>query len=176
MTTRVNGVESLRAAHHAGVAALVATAREVPEALWNVARPGDKWSPAQIAEHLRLSYLAGNAELDGGVGLRLRTSFWMRTILRIVYLRKILRTGKIPAGARAPREIRPGAGPFSRDATIAAVEAESVRFENALATRAPGHALTHHVFGRLDTLRTWRFMTVHTEHHRRQIEETAAGT
>jgi len=159
-----------RAEHATAVATFLLTARRVPATLWNTQRPGDKWSPAQIAEHVRLSYLAINRELAGGQGLRLRTSFWLRPILRIVYLRKLLRTGIVPKGARAPREIRPDTGPFDRETTLTGIGEAAAVFEERLAAIKRGQALTHHVFGRLDGQRAWRFMTVHTEHHRRQLE------
>ena len=123
-----------------------------------------------------MSYVTVAAELAGGEGLRVRTSFLMRTILRLTYWRRILSSGQIPAGARAPREIRPGAGPYERDATLAGIEAAAATFEERLATSAPGQMVTHHVFGRFDARLAWRFMTVHTEHHRRQLSSQPSSS
>ena len=71
-------------------------------------RPGTsqglrEWSPAQIAEHLRLAYAVFDAELSGGQRLRLRSSWWIRPVLRLIYLRSILRTGGSPTCGRTAR-------------------------------------------------------------------------
>ena len=161
--------------HHATLIAYAATARAVPPSQWNEPATGGKWSPAQVTEHLRMTYTVVNAELEGGQGLRLRSSLWFRTFLRLVYLGKILRTGMMPRGALAPREVRPGPGPFDQELTISAMEKAADSFESKLAGREAvgGAVLTHHLFGRITGPKAWRFMAVHTEHHRRQLQGEA---
>ncbi len=160
-----------RTEHRASLAAFVATLRAVPESGWNAPTAPGKWSPAQIAEHLRLTYVVINAELDGGKGLCLRASAWVRLFLRLAYLPGILRTGRLPRPALAPREVRPGAGPYEQEATARALEQVGMAFEEKLATRRDGGApvLTHHLFGRLTAVQAWRFVAVHNEHHRLQV-------
>jgi hypothetical protein len=162
---------SIQAEHRHAVAAFVAAARAVPARAWNQPTAPGKWSPAQIAEHVRLAYAAFDAELAGGQGLRLRSSWWIRPFLRLVYLRSIVRTGRMPRPVVAPREARPGAGPFDQQATLAGFEANVAAVEQKLTmrhgTRAP--VLTHPYFGGLDVTHAWRFLTVHTDHHRRQF-------
>lgn len=97
-----------RAAHQASLQTFVASARGVPDAAWEVPITADKWSPAQIAEHLRMVYDVLGRQLAGGPGLQVRTSWWLRLVLRFRFLPRILEHGSIPAGARAPREARPG--------------------------------------------------------------------
>ncbi len=138
---------------------------------WEAPTAPGKWSPAQITEHLRLSYEVLCEELGGGRGLTLRTPAWLRPWLRWRYLRGILRTGSVPAGARAPREVRPGDGPFPQQPAIARLEAAALAFERGLEGRwaEPGTVLTHHLFGRLTATDAFRFVTVHAEHHLRQL-------
>lgn len=161
-----------RAAHHAAVAEFVAAARGLPADDW--ARPvvEGKWSPAEIAEHLRLTYETLAGELGGAPGIRPRGSWWSRMVLRFSILPGILRTGRIPGNARAPREIRPGGGPFDQRTTLAALETAAAAFEDRLGARHPAASavLTHHFFGRLSVAEAWRFAAVHTDHHRRQLE------
>lgn len=164
-------LETARAAHQAVLAAFAATARRVPDDSWN--RRGEKWSPAQHVEHIRLAYEVVGRELGGGQGLRPRAGFILRTILRTAVLRRILRTGFIPRRAKAPSEVRPGDGPFEKAGTIAALQALGGAFESKLGERwhDPAAVLTHHLFGTMGPPDAFRFMAVHTEHHRVQIEE-----
>jgi hypothetical protein len=159
------------AAHRRALAIFVAAAKNVDEAQWNAAPVSDKWSPAQVAEHLRMTYEVVGGELDGKAGLVVRTSWWIRPLLRFQFLRKILADGAVPAGAKAPRELRPGAGPFRRDQTLAALGEGAAAFETTLTRRwnDPAAGATHHVFGRLTASQMLRFATVHLEHHARQL-------
>lgn len=159
------------AAHRRSVEQFLDHARRVPESVWETPLSPGKWSPAQVAEHLRLTYEVIGGEMAGGSGLRVRTSWWLRMILRLRYLPRILARGEIPGGALAPREIRPAPGPFDREPLLAALEAAASSAEAAITgdggRRASG--ITHHVFGRLSPAEAIRFATVHNEHHTRQI-------
>jgi uncharacterized damage-inducible protein DinB len=53
--------------HRQAVQALLAAAREVPEARWTRPRAEGKWSPGQIAEHLALAYESAREVLHGRV-------------------------------------------------------------------------------------------------------------
>lgn len=163
--------EPLRASHQTAVATFISRAEALSPADWDAPLAPGKWSPAQVAEHLRLSYAVLGGEADGGEGLRIRTPSWMQPWLRFRYLRPILSTGSLPTGARSPREARPGDGPFDRVATLAALAAAAAAFEDAIARRWDNRsaALTHHIFGRMPVRKGLRFATVHTQHHTRQI-------
>lgn len=163
---------SLRAAHHAAVDDFLTAARQLAAEEWSRPVAEGKWSPAEIAEHLRLTYETVGGELGGAPGIRPRGTWWSRMLLRFSILPGILRTGRIPGNARAPREIRPIGGPFDQRTTLDALEAAAAVFEERLGARpdASGAVLTHHVFGRLGVADAWRFAAVHTEHHRRQLE------
>ena len=71
-----------------------------------------------MVEHLRLSYAVVGGELEGRAGLTVRTPWWIRPLLRFKFLRKILADGAVPPGAKAPRELRPGPGPYGREQTL----------------------------------------------------------
>lgn len=72
-TAPTDGWGALQADHVASLAAFRAAAAEYPPERWDAPLAPGKWTPAQVAEHLRLSYEVLGRELAGGTGLRLRT-------------------------------------------------------------------------------------------------------
>lgn len=73
--------------HREALGDFVATAEAVAPADWNAPVQEKKWSPAEITEHLRLSYVAVRAELAGQAGMRIRTRWWQQRLFRLLYLR-----------------------------------------------------------------------------------------
>ena len=159
------------AAHRHALEELLAAAAAVPSAVWNTPRAPGKWSPAQVAEHVRVTYAAVLSELGGGQGMRLRTSWLKRTLLRRLVMPWMLRTRRFPKGAPAVREIRPGDGPFDRAAVLAGLRAEGERFLTAVAALDPGRfaGITHPFFGRMEPVAGLRLLTLHTQHHQAQL-------
>ena len=156
--------------HQTAVAEFVETARKLSTDEWHRSPGGDKWSASQIAEHIRLAYEIFATELAGGAGLRIRTSWWIRTYIRLRYLPKLLRTGVFPRErVKAPREVRPSQGPFDQLAVLDGIRDAAGRFEAKLHPRA---VVTHQLFGRLSAAQALRFATIHTRHHREQMQST----
>ena len=163
---------------HAGaVSAFLAAAEAVPEARWNEARGEGKWSPAQIAEHLRLTYATVSRDLRGETGFRVRVGPLRLLVLRLTVLRRMLRERAFPKGAPAVREVRPAGGPFDRQPTLAGLRAEAESFMRGLDT-LPGRRarrFTHPFFGRLAPQQGLELMVLHTHHHRGQLTQTSAS-
>jgi len=158
-------------AHRMAIAAFIDAARAVPDDRWNASRTDGKWSPAQIAEHLRLSYATLRRELEGEVGFRVRVGPAKRLLLRLTVLRRMLRQRVFPQGAPATREIRPGGGPFEREATLAGLAGEAGAFGERLTARRDerGTHVTHPFFGALDPLQGLELCALHVDHHRAQL-------
>lgn len=158
-------------AHRRALRDFIATAEAIAPAAWNAPAAGGKWSPAQVAEHLRLSYATSRAELAGRPGFRVRTTWWQRRIGRLLHLPRILAAGRFPAGVPAVREIRPGEGPFDRRELLAAFRDEGERFlaDAAAAAGDRRATITHPFLGSLTLRQGVRFLAQHVRHHHAQI-------
>ena len=163
--------EERRAGLRATVERFLRSIDATPDARWTEPTRPDKWSPAEIAEHLVLTYDAVLRELGGGVGMRLRLNWWRRLYARARYLRPLLLEGRLPEGAPAVREIRP-TGPVRAKAELLQVFRERARaFDEGIAAAHArgGFKMTHPFFGRLHASDSVRLVDVHIEHHRKQL-------
>jgi len=159
--------------------ALVDALQAVPPPEWDEPRAPGKWSPSQIAQHLVLTYQAVLRELGGEPGMRLKLSALRRRVLKWFILPHILFHRSFPIAAVSPRELRPSAG-ASAQADVGSILLDlEDRFEDAisLAVTSGTPGVTHPYFGTISPLRALRFLTVHLEHHTRQIPvgEAARG-
>lgn len=160
-----------RADHQRELREFLSAARAVSPERWNQAPDAAHWSPAQIAEHVRMTYEVVSVQFNGGAGIRVRSPWWLRPVLRWRFLPRILETGVFPRGAKAPREIRPSDGPFDRETVLNALEHAATATESLFVSRwnDPTCQMTHHVFGALNPSLGARLVTVHTQHHARQL-------
>jgi hypothetical protein len=160
--------------HRASVLEFLAAARAVDEECW--ARPSapGKWSPGQVAEHLRVTYEVLLRELRGGSGMRIRLPWWRRAVLRATVLPRIVARGRFPAGAPAVREIRPGDGPFDRAATLSGLETLAAALGEQLEAR-PGASLSHAFFGKMTAPVGLRVLAAHNRHHAAQLPPAGRG-
>ena len=159
--------------HGAAVEEFGRLAGGVPREAWRHPRGEGKWSPAQLVEHVALAYEQAAAELRGDAAGTTTTSPLRRRLLRWLVLPAILRTGRLPAGAPAPRALRPPADSApDRDTPVARFRAAAARFEAAAVDAERGGArrrVAHPYFGALSARTTWRLLTIHTRHHARQL-------
>lgn len=162
--------ERARREHARAVDALIARIESIAPERWGEPAPAMSWTPAQIAEHLALTYEAGLRELSGEGAMHLRLTPLRRRLLRWFLLPHMLFHRTLPIRAVAPREVRPGeAGADQRE--IVPRLRELARTFEAEISRAgdSGGGLTLPYFGVIPPLRTLRFVTVHLEHHTRQL-------
>lgn len=89
-------------------------------------------------------------------------------MLRQTVMRRMLRGGAFPKGAPAVRELRPGAGPFERQATLAALGALSEDFVGEIAAHREAR-LSHPFFGKLGPTAGLRVLAAHNRHHQKQL-------
>jgi hypothetical protein len=163
-------------AHGRALAAFLAAAEAVPDAAWEAPWAEGKWTRSQVAEHVRLTYAQMLGEIGGGPAMRVRTPWLKRQVLRLLVMPWIVRRRRMPKGAPAVREIRPGDGPFDRARVLAGLRdaGERLLAELGRIDVASFGGLTHPFFGRMEPLLGLRLLTVHTDHHRAQIDRRAA--
>jgi len=157
--------------HRTALAAFLDSAELLREDAWSQPWGPGKWTRAQIAEHLALSYEAGIREVTSGEAMTVRVPPFRLKLLRLVLLPHILFHRSIPLRARSPRELRPGEVTTPRPELLRRLRALAERFENEMerAYHSGGGGLTHPYFGKLDAVKGMRFMAIHVEHHTRQI-------
>lgn len=157
--------------HEAAFRDYVEAASKIDASVWMRPSAEGKWSPAEITEHLRLAYEAVLRELNGGNGVKVRTGRVLQIFLRLVFLQRILKTGKFPKGAKAPHEMRPAKAIEDRSEALAAFQALAEDFQNNLSAREDlrDKQFAHHVFGRLSALEGLQLVTRHLAHHQRQL-------
>jgi hypothetical protein len=157
--------------HRRALREVIATARDLAQAEWSRPRREGAWSPAEIVEHLCLTYERFTAELTEGRAMRVRLGFWWRCWVRVRYLPGILRSRRFPVAARAPRELRPGAAADTPAAGTERLERCAAAFEAALAParERKGARVTHPIFGSLRLRWGVEFVAIHLAHHCRQL-------
>lgn len=158
--------------HAQTVRRYLATAGSVATDKWAAApRPG-KWSPAEVTRHLVLTYEALAAEQSSGLVIPITFPPWKAWALRTFALPRLLKGRPFPPGVKAPREVRPKGEIPGSDVLLEEFEGAAGRFQSAYqaARQRPGARATHPYFGRLPLLEMFRFGSIHTEHHRRQLE------
>lgn len=158
--------------HEVALAAYLDTAASLSADAWERPWGEGKWTPAQVTEHLTRAYEALLAELREGRAMELKMAPWRRTLTRWILLPHILFHRSFPLRAPSPREIRPQEVRGGRDAALQALRAGGETFVRELAAaRLQGHAgLTHPYFGKVEPIKVLRFVGIHIEHHRKQIE------
>lgn len=173
-TFRKGGTRDPRAAldaHRDAAREFHAAAEALAPEGWTAAPIPGKWSPAEITEHLSLSYDAHVGELVRGLVIPVKVKGLKRIILRLTVMPRLLRTGNFPPGVRAPRGVVP-AGPGGDRPTVLRRFADcAAAFEAAMRAQldAGRGRMTHPFFGGLTAWQGIRFVELHVRHHRRQL-------
>ncbi len=140
--------------------------------------PAGKWTPAQILEHLFLSYKHTNRALEkcmeGGAPSATRATFKDRLASMVV-----ITFGHIPNGRKAPERAIPRGMPLAEvlpafTAELQRLDAKLHQCESRFGARTK--IIDHPFIGPL-TAGEWRkFHWVHGRHHARQIRERVGGS
>ncbi|HEY5061359.1 MAG TPA: DinB family protein [Gemmatimonadaceae bacterium] len=157
---------------------LIAAAVDTPIGPWSVRLAPDKWTPAQHVSHIVLSYQAFTADVRDGRTARLIGSARQRLIWRAFGLSQVLWLGRIPPGARSPREMQPPDVPPERDALVHKLGSGVSEFEAAVRQvwrTMPKHRVAHPYFGSLSLGQAIRVCEVHTMHHAAVLERERAS-
>jgi hypothetical protein len=138
-----------------------------------VRRDPQRWSVAEIVEHLTRSY-SGTAKgfercLEKGAPLATPVSFKQR-----VQQFALIELGYFPGGRQAPKHIIP-TGELDMGALLDAVRRDLARLDQsamkARDTLGTGRMLDHPIIGALSVDQWLKFHVVHSRHHARQIAQ-----
>ncbi len=157
--------------HRAAVREYAAAAGRLDTQAWLRPLGQNRWSPALITEHLMLSIGAFTADAAGRAHMAVILGPWKRFVARTIFLRRMLKTGEFPAGARAPRETRPSSSPQPQAEALAALDRAVTDLEITVnAHPDPAHCqITHPYFGRLPLPMSIRLLELHARHHLGQL-------
>lgn len=138
-----------------------------------VRRDPQRWSVAEIVEHLTRSY-SGTAKgfercVEKGAPLTTPVSIKQR-----LQQFALIELGHFPEGRQAPKHILP-AGELDLPALLDAVRRDLARLDRSAAKSrealGSGKMLDHPIIGALTVDQWLKFHVVHTRHHARQIAQ-----
>ena len=161
-------LEEALAAHRAALDDFAERVVRLEPGAWDRRPAEGKWTPSEIAEHLRLALDAVSRELSGSSRMRPMVPAPVRALLRWRLLPRVLRGGRLPK-ARAPREARPAAPDLDAANALRRLAEELARFESACRECGGSRRVFHPYFGRLTLVKTSRLFAAHARHHAAQL-------
>ena len=149
----------------------LSTAGALAPSEWGRPRAPGKWTPGQVTEHLVLTYELGRGILHGTFPGP-ATPRVVRPLIRVLFLKRILRRGHFGRPTKTLESLEPAASPASPEVLAARLQAAATAFEEDIETTArSGQAtLDHPFFGKVHLDDYVRFQVIHTHHHRIQLE------
>lgn len=162
--------------HRASLREFVDKASRLSADQWLRPRAEEKWTPAQEARHLVLTYEGLMRDLRDEGRVRLKGTPLKRFIWRLFGLTSIMVRKRIPAAVRAPREFRPGdeSTPAARllEELLASGRSFEALFLEKIAAE-PRRRVTHPFFGGLTLDQTITLLAVHNRHHAAFLPDTS---
>ena len=168
-------IETAIAENRKAIEEFIEAARAVPPERWQAPRAEGAWSPAQIAEHLAITF-EFNRKVVAGTAPPLPALIrpFVQPLLRRVVITKTLEAGRFTRKGRTPKFLKPSETPPAVDAVLARLNAAVAGLESDLRSRHPEarHTVSHPAFGRLVTHDWIRVQAIHVRHHLVQLTST----
>jgi DinB superfamily len=136
---------------------------------WNTpVRPG-KWSPAELAEHINLSYRQ-SAEMMGGQGTGgfPKVPVIFRPLLRKLAFRPVLRRGRFGRPVKTFKSLTPSNLPKDPGEAAERLGATLQAYE-ATVRSISTPTIRHPAFGEVSATDYVLFLAIHTRHHQGQL-------
>ena len=168
-THPMTDLAAARDENHRSVDDFLAAARSLDQDAWQRSPAAGKWSPAQVTEHVTLAYERTREMLHSPSPAGI--PFFLRPLIRFLYVRPILKSGRFPKSGKAPRPFRPSGTPTSSEALCARLRtaADGIEADVEQLASLGEKAFDHPVFGSVKLPDCLRFLALHTTHHRRQL-------
>ncbi len=162
--------------HRTAIREYSAAASRLDTQTWLRPLGPSRWSPALITEHVTLAIGAFTADAAGRAHMAEVFGPWKRFVARMLFLRRLLRTGEFPKGAIAPRETTPSSAPQQQADALTALERAVSDLEVTIGAHPNTDRceITHPYFGRLPLPTALRLLELHARHHLGQLPRRAA--
>ena len=136
---------------------------------WSVPAAPNKWSPAQVAEHVARSLEEAALDIAGQRSKMPNLPTPLRFVARKLLFERVLARGCF-SRAKTNKAMDPETGPESPAAARVRLDAAWRTFAEACKTRsASGGLAASRVFGAVPLADYVRFQEIHTRHHRAQM-------
>jgi Protein of unknown function (DUF1569) len=162
-------LETHIADNRAAVDEFIAAARAIDGVTWTTPRAERAWCPAQIVEHVALTYEYNRRVLQGTAeGLPFPISL-LKPLIRRMVVDNTLRAGRFTRKGRAPKFFQPSTAPPAASDVIARLTRAVAGFEADLRSRPRGETIDHPVFGTVRVTDWVALQAIHARHHRAQL-------
>lgn len=167
----MSNLKTVIANNRQAVTDFLTTAGAFAPSEWGRPRAPGKWSPGQVTEHLVLTYELGRGILHGTFPGPTAPRV-VRPLIRVLFLKRVLRRGQFGRPAKTLEPLEPAASPASPEVLAGRLQAAATAFEEDMETAArSGHAtLDHPFFGKVHLDDYVRLQVIHTHHHHAQLE------
>lgn len=164
----MSSIEPYLRANRLAVLEFLTLATRSPDHWMVPLRPG-KWSPAELVEHLSITFDESRKVVLGAPSAFPSVPRPLRPVLRALVLRRVNRSGRLPNG-RTPPAFSPGLPPPAPAQGRARLERSLGEFEDACGTHLSATSqIASTVFGRITLGEFVRFQEVHVRHHAYQV-------
>jgi hypothetical protein len=166
----MTNLETAIADNRAAVEEFVAAARCLDASAWAAPRVENKWSPAQIAEHLAIVYEYNRKVVKGEAGKG--APRFLQPVARWFIVDRTLKAGRFTRKGRAPAIFQPVAKtPPAPSELLERLTAAVIGMEADIRSGHPAgrHTVAHPFFGTLQTIDWLTLQAIHARHHRSQL-------
>ena len=166
-------IDACLESNRTAIAKFVSTLLDLSASRWDEPRRTGKWSPAQITEHVAITYERAALFVEGSIAVSgRRPPRFLRPFIRTLIRVTALRTGRF-IKSKTPAAFEPSPRPASQQVLCERLQRASRTFEARAREKVNAGIRTfeHPYFGTFGIEEFVRLEMHHVHHHRRQILE-----
>jgi len=147
----------------------ITAARALDAQKWTTPRAPGAWTPAQIAEHLAITYEYGRKMVKGTAGGG--APFFLRPLIRRMIVDNTLKAGRFTRKGKTVKVFEPTAAPGPQTQVLGRLNVAVSGLESDLRARAPldRERLFSPFFGNVKSADYISLQAIHARHHRGQL-------